>query len=342
MSDEKSLVTMSDEQLFARCEKAAKSGLVPPSLKGNANGLFMVAQLGYELGVSPMQCMLSMHLIKNKPAMPGVMYAGVIQADPRCIAYDVAFGGTGEEFGCTITTQRKGHPGQASTKFTIEDAKQARLTGSENWQKYLKDMLFNKAVARHGKRFWADRLMGIQVVEDMPVDVGPSRALPADTGEPDPAMALLKRPEPAQAEPLSGEDSDPLVPEIVDPEPSSAARSDDEPPPIGENGADGVRDERLAGGFGPSLANTNVLGPQVPLEEGVQETPEVTQISELDANSVKAAIQRRAAKFADEDDAVLNLQMQTMTMFEIQRASEMTPEQLKHFNRWVVNAKLKK
>jgi hypothetical protein len=129
-----------------------------------------------------------------------------------------------------------------------------------------------------------------------------------------------------------------LVPEIVDPEPSSAARSDDEPPPIGENGADGVRSDLLAS---EQPGMTDLMVPPETIPDDL-DPPSLPGLSELDADGVKAAIQRRAAKFADEDDAVLNLQMQTMTMFEIQRASEMTPEQLKHFNRWVVNAKLKK
>jgi hypothetical protein len=347
------LVPISDEAMFARCEKFSKSGLVPDSLRNNPNAVFMVAQLGSELGVSPMQAMLSIHMIKGKPAMAGVMYAGIIQADPRCEVYKVSYEGEGMDRKCVITTAR-GTALEDSTEFSIKDAKQAGLLGKEVWQKYPDDMLFNKAVARHGKRFWADRLMGMQVVEDMEAtDIGPSTALPEKAPGDDPALAMLEAPSEPPGEVAEGRGVDSLPVEKAAPEPSSEPKDEVmdadfvlTPNPelsaqMAEAGKIPHEDVTFEQAMDEAAGEPDDTGAVSPPEPEDRPPPASGVISSAQADEIRRMVDRRSEGYVDKDRSVLNFQLQISTDYGVKSASELTLEQYEKIKRWIPNAKLK-
>ena len=97
---------------------------------------------GHELGVGAFASMTGIHIIKGKPTVGANLMAAAVKAHPRYdyrvtkmddSAVSVAFYQGGDELG--------------TSTFTLDDAKDAGLTGRDNWRKYTRNMLFARAIS---------------------------------------------------------------------------------------------------------------------------------------------------------------------------------------------------
>lgn len=185
--------------MYAHCEIAARSGMVPDGLKGNPAACYIAASFGLTLGMDIDQALQNINVIKGKASLPGEMVAALIQRSHLCTYWDVGFDGDAgtDDFRAWVKTHRRGDDDTRLVEFTVRDAKRARLwEGNEVWKKYPRDMLLWKAISRMGKRFWSDVCRGLQVEEDMRevIDVIPTQgggAGPAPPDAPDSALDLL-------------------------------------------------------------------------------------------------------------------------------------------------------
>lgn len=78
-----------------------------------------------------------------------------------------------DKSGCWISGLRKDTGEEMEVSFTSEDAKAAGLLGNANWQKYLEDMLWARALSRLGRRLWPDVIGPIYVegeISDVQLD----------------------------------------------------------------------------------------------------------------------------------------------------------------------------
>lgn len=135
-----------------------KSGLYP-QIK-NPAGAYAIVQYGYELGLGPMASLQNINLIQGKPAASGQVMLSL------ALAIGVKMSVEEESAQKCSITFRRGDMSYNSV-FTIEDARQAGLTGKDNWKKYPKEMLYWRCVAKGLRRIAPDAVMGLYTPEEL-------------------------------------------------------------------------------------------------------------------------------------------------------------------------------
>jgi hypothetical protein len=113
--------------------------------------------IGRGLGLSDYDAMTGLHIIKGKAVLASNLMAAAIK---RAGKYDYRAECTDED--CTIVFYGRTMDGKmeqiGTTSYTMEDAKRARLTGGDNWQKYPRAMLFARCISTGYKQHCPDAL----------------------------------------------------------------------------------------------------------------------------------------------------------------------------------------
>ena len=131
----------------------------------NASAAVMVLQLGRDVGVSDTAALTSIHFFEGKPTMSGNMLWGLVLSHPE---YRKSHVKSKSDKHVTLRWIReiKGPDGKPERildqedTFSEEDAKRAGLLGKDNWKKFPKAMLFNRAVSTGFKMYAAHLAMG--------------------------------------------------------------------------------------------------------------------------------------------------------------------------------------
>lgn len=145
------------EQLGMIC---ADSGFFQDS-RDAAKAMVKIAA-GQELGLAPMQAMTGIHVIKNRVTLSANLMAALLRKAGykwRITRHDnqacelIMFDPTGFELG--------------PSTFSMEDAKQAGLTGNDNWRKYARNMLFARCISNAARWFAPEVITGCYTPEEM-------------------------------------------------------------------------------------------------------------------------------------------------------------------------------
>lgn len=145
------LETISD--LMTLGEIFVKSGFFTDSQSAAKAVVKIMA--GAEMGVGPFQAMNSIDIIQGRPVPSANLMAAVIKRDPRYdyrvtehteTVCEIAYYDNGKEIG--------------RSRYTIEDARHAGLTGKDNWKKYPANMLFARAMSNGAKWYCPDAFPG--------------------------------------------------------------------------------------------------------------------------------------------------------------------------------------
>lgn len=183
------------DQAFRAAEAIHQSGLAPKSL--NSPQKVLVAMLtGMDAGLGPLQSLRAVVVIGGLPSWKGESALGLI----RDAGHKVEVGTRGEgdaREGFFQFEHLNGQTGEVT--FTVKEAKNANLWGKGNWATYPDDMLVWRAVARGGRRYFSNHLMGLRLAEEQQ-DISPPE-------DPRPAQVVTAQPEPL----LVASQSDPTV-----------------------------------------------------------------------------------------------------------------------------------
>lgn len=139
----------------------------------NASGAYMVAAMGYELGLSPVAALTSIHCIEGKPVMSANLMLSLVYASGT---HDVKVKRRDND-GCVLEWFRKDQEGKweklGESSFTKEDATRAGLLNKDNWRKYPKSMYFSRAASDGFKTFCPHLAHGhtIYTPDEMGADV---------------------------------------------------------------------------------------------------------------------------------------------------------------------------
>lgn len=151
------------EQAMQYAKLFSESDLAPKDYKGKAGNVLVAIQMGYEIGLKPLQALQNIAVINGKPTLYGDAMIGLIQDHPLCeyvkeeIKGDTAF--------CTV--KRRGEQ-EYTYSFSKEDAKQAGLLGKTGpWSQYPKRMLQMRARAFALRDKFSDVLKGIAMREEV-------------------------------------------------------------------------------------------------------------------------------------------------------------------------------
>jgi len=151
-------------KLYQVAEKLYQSKLFPNV--GSPAGAFAVVQLGHEIGLSPMQALNNIDVIKGKLAMNAkTMLALMIRSG---IKYEIL------EISPELCRMRfiRGDM-ETECSYSIEEAREAGLVKPDSgWAKYPADMLFARCVSRASRRIAPDVIQGLYTPEEL-LDIQP-------------------------------------------------------------------------------------------------------------------------------------------------------------------------
>jgi len=141
----------------------AKSDLAPRDYKDKQQNVLLAMQMGFELGLSPMQAIQNIAVINGRPSIWGDAMLGICQNHRDFESIDENQS-TNEKGVCIV--KRRGMEPQTRT-FTVQDAQKAGLWGKSGpWQTAPTRMLKLRARAFALRDTFADALRGLQSAEE--------------------------------------------------------------------------------------------------------------------------------------------------------------------------------
>lgn len=183
MSNALALMQQTEYDLMSKLATIAfKSGYTQ---QNEAQLLFVMAK-GFEIGVSPMQALDGIQVIKGKTTVsPQLMLALINRSG---LLEDMKIDGDATQ--CTVTMTRKGRSSHAET-FTMGNAQSMGLAGNYNWKAQPATMLKWRAVSACARVVFPDVIQGMYTPEEMGAEVSenssgdlvietPATVIPAD------------------------------------------------------------------------------------------------------------------------------------------------------------------
>ena len=110
---------------------------------------------GAELGISPVAAMRGVYVFDGNTTLNASLVGALIKRSGRYDYEVVKVTGKGAAIDFFEDGERSGR-----ATFTMEDAKQAGLTGKRNWKNYPSDMCFARAMTRGARRYCSEVFLG--------------------------------------------------------------------------------------------------------------------------------------------------------------------------------------
>lgn len=162
------------DSMYRLAQYMAASNAVPPEYKGKTNDVLVVAMYGADLGLSPMQAVLNIDMVKGRPTMRANLWVALA----RQAGHKVRVIENGPE-STTVTVIRSDDPdGPVTATYTIQDAETAGLLSNSNYKKNPKAMLYARAASTAIRQACPEVAMGF--------------ADEYELGNPDPAPTLAQ------------------------------------------------------------------------------------------------------------------------------------------------------
>lgn len=182
-------------EAWALAKVAVESGFF--AVKNPAEAL-VILMTGRELGLTAMQSLRGIYIVKGRPMVSADAMVACVMADPRCELWQPV---ESTDQRSVIRTKRRGMAEPVTGTFTMDDAKAAQLTGSDMYRKYPRVMLRHRCAAELVREVYPDIILGIFCEGEIPGEdprgfvslareassetpAEPARELPATTSAP--------------------------------------------------------------------------------------------------------------------------------------------------------------
>lgn len=133
-----------------------KSGLAPDSVR-KAEDAMIILMSGAELGLTAMQSLRSIHVIKGRPNLSADLMVALVRRSSICEYFKLV---ELTNTRCVYQTKRVDGD-EINYEFTWEDAKRARLTNRDIWKKYPKNMLRARCASSLARAEYPELLTGV-------------------------------------------------------------------------------------------------------------------------------------------------------------------------------------
>lgn len=140
---------------WAIAHRIAKTDFVPDALRGKPEAVLACILSGHELGISPMQSLQEIHVIKGRPSLSAKMQRAIIIRAGHEIWIEESTSTRAIVKGRRHDTAREG-----AVTWTEDDAKRAGLMGKDNWKGYPAAMLIARASSQLSRNLFPDVLAG--------------------------------------------------------------------------------------------------------------------------------------------------------------------------------------
>lgn len=152
------------DDVYRMAKLMAASGLVPRDYNNKPEACAVAIMQGLEVGLSPLAAIQSIAVINGRPCLWGDGALAVVRASGLCEYIDEQV--TDTEAVCTV--KRRGEPEPVTRRFSMADAKRAKLAGKTGpWIDYPQRMLQMRARSWALRDVFADVLKGMGVAEEV-------------------------------------------------------------------------------------------------------------------------------------------------------------------------------
>jgi len=159
------------EALQAYSTVLFKGGLCP-SFKGLASRPELVAaiiEVGKDLGLPPTQALANVMIVRGKPAIYGDAALALIRSSGLLEDFEESYEGKPgtDQFAAVCRVKRKGAARERISKFSVADAKRAKLWGKDGpWSEYTERQMMFRARSWACRDEFGDVLCGLAFVEE--------------------------------------------------------------------------------------------------------------------------------------------------------------------------------
>jgi hypothetical protein len=144
------------EGKMAYVRMLAASGLLPKIYQRQPANVLFALEYGETLGITTMAAIMGIHVIEGRPCASSGLISGLVQRAGHRLRV------SGNDQSATCTINRANDPEFTFTfTWTIERAKQAKLTGKQVWQNYPAAMLQARAITECARAACQDVLYGL-------------------------------------------------------------------------------------------------------------------------------------------------------------------------------------
>ncbi len=141
----------------------SKSSLIPDTLRGKPADILVILITAHELGISPMQAVRGINVIKGRPVLSAdLMVAMVVKNREVCEYFRLVESST--KFAAYEAKRKGSEP--VSLTYTIEEAKAAGLTSNAVWTKHTAAMLRARCSSALARAVFPDLVMGIYTPDE--------------------------------------------------------------------------------------------------------------------------------------------------------------------------------
>lgn len=163
---ERGIRPQSVADLWLIAQRIAASGLAPKGME-SPETIFVVLEMGMELGLPMMAALRNIAVINGRPAVWGDVALALVQASGLLEDFDEFVEGEGDKMQAVVTSKRRGRSRPQTTTFSVADAKKASLWGKAGpWQQYAARMLKLRARGFNLRDNFPDVLQGLYTVEE--------------------------------------------------------------------------------------------------------------------------------------------------------------------------------
>lgn len=164
-----------------------KYGLAPDSYNNDAGKVALGIMAGAEVGLAPLAALRNIAIIKGRPAIYGDGLTALVQRSGQLHKIEIEETGAApdegadhtkfaDDYGYVVKIWRKGQEEPYVGRFTVGDAKRAKLWGNPSrppWMQYPQRMLKIRARTFALRDGFADYLEGLMVREELEDIPGP-------------------------------------------------------------------------------------------------------------------------------------------------------------------------
>jgi len=165
-------------QAIKLSEQIASSDLAPKDYRGKPANVLIAMQLGFEIGLAPMQSVQGIAIINGRPLVWGDALLGLVMSHHEYYGKEEESSSTGAK--CTLSRKTKdGRIETVVSEFTLKDAEIAGLLSKGGvWKQYPKRMLLWRARTFAIRDLFADVIKGLSTVEEFQheIDITPGAA----------------------------------------------------------------------------------------------------------------------------------------------------------------------
>lgn len=165
MSNITTIVPQSLTELKELASHLAQARTLPEALQKSPSDIMALVMAGAELGLAPMQSLRALVLIKGKPTLSADAMGALVKS--RRDVCEFLMLRHSDSTKATYEAKRVGDPASTTLTFSIEDAKQAGLTGNDNWRKFPAAMLRARALSAICRAVFPDLLLGVYDPEEL-------------------------------------------------------------------------------------------------------------------------------------------------------------------------------